>query len=286
MSDRYYIDCAAVLSQKQDRMFRSLGRRFLALSQRSKVLSKALSEPPADNPLSLVKFHSPLSVAGQPSSIIVRAERLKMRGMPVALELDDRGVHRGEPLWRLAEKLQRALGRPVRDTEILEWYERWVGRSSRIAKRLERASAEIRRLTPALNDAVAAMCGIRFALVMEADGLAEAVTICTLAMVKNRQERESIVIGFDGTSLRLNGGVSAACHGVRGAGGAVVKTIDLYRAISAAKTGDALYLVFNRKRWDIEIVRNGSSISNQRFAYYSRVTGGGSQHAHGIGGLT
>ena len=78
-------------------------RRYLSLARRERELQRAAraqhnharSAANADHPLTQIRFAPPLSVAGCSSPVVVRAEGLAHRRIPVAFERDEKGRHRG-----------------------------------------------------------------------------------------------------------------------------------------------------------------------------------------------
>jgi hypothetical protein len=93
-----------------------LRRRYGAAQQESRD----------QNPLAEIGFTSPLSIAGETSSfVIVRAEGMAVRNIPVAVDLDAKGKHLGTSMEEVREKLKES-GAPRTDADILDLYERYV----------------------------------------------------------------------------------------------------------------------------------------------------------------
>ena len=147
-----------------------LGRRYLSLCRRRRVLRAGVREAHlkamADSPLADVGFRPPLSVAGCASIIIVQAEGLAMEGVPVSLELDSRGRHRGMALGVVLDRLNRkaeASGvRPFTPTQVLEFYRSYMAacpkvldkhplpRFAKLPRLMERLRREMDRVQQAM----------------------------------------------------------------------------------------------------------------------------------------
>jgi hypothetical protein len=108
--------------------YQDLKRRFRELRKGWRRVKWQMT---GDNPLREVGFTAPLSVAGEDSRCIVRAEGLARSGTPVALEFDAQGRHRGAPIGEVIAKLEARFGRAWTVAEVLAAYDQLM-RSSRL----------------------------------------------------------------------------------------------------------------------------------------------------------
>src|SRR5438046_2728632 len=101
-------------------------RRYLILCRRERTIRAALKaaklEDKKNNVLSSIEFTAPLSVHGESSAVVVRAENMNLRKIPVALDLDEKGEHRGTSMETVRTRLV-AAETPMDDFAILAAYE-------------------------------------------------------------------------------------------------------------------------------------------------------------------
>jgi hypothetical protein len=237
-----------------------LGRRYLALCRRRRVLRRGVREAHLraihENPLADVNFRAPLSVAGCSSLTVVRAEGLALEGVPVAFELDARGRHRGTPLGVLLGRLNRVarLGNleAVTEEEALRLYRAYMAASPRLLPRhplrryaqlpalLERVRRQMEAVQegmlavyaardpgPSLEAAVTASMTLgtsRFMVFADRESLSEALAAAALG---EAIDSSGVVVAYSARAgLRINKRPVATAWG-RGEGMAVLRIDDL-----------------------------------------------------------
>jgi hypothetical protein len=103
-------------------------KRYLDLMSREKRLKRArmaaVKDALGSTPLAGIRdFRFPLCVADCDSLTIVRAEGLLLKKVPIAIDRDGSGGHRGFPLHEVMLRL-REQGYPgVTEIQVLDWYE-------------------------------------------------------------------------------------------------------------------------------------------------------------------
>ena len=244
-----------------------LARRYLSLLGRHRRLRRAVRQAHAEavhrSPLSDVNFRAPLSVAGCPSIVVVRAEGLAMEGVPVAFELDGSGRHRGTPLRALVGRLNRVarLGglEPVTEVEALGLYRAYMAASPRLLphhperryaklpgliERVRRQMGELQEAMLAvyaardpdmsLADAVTASIELdtsRFMVFADRESLAEVISDTLM------DPGRSVVVGYNPrTGLRINKQPVSTAWG-RGEGVAVLGWDDLASLLDGGGDG-------------------------------------------------
>lgn len=260
-SPKFYVRLArGLLRDRPD-----LARRYLTLCRRRRVLRRGVREAHLEalhkSPLSDVNFRAPLSVAGEASRVVVRAEGLALEGVPVAFELDARGRHRGTPIGVAVERLNRVARlanlAPVTAEEVLGLYRAYMAASPRLLPRhprkryaklpglLERAGLEMeatqermlavyaaRDPDPTLEAAVTASFALgtsRFMVFADRHSLADA-----LAAVPTGA---GVVVGYNPrTGLRVNKLAVEMAWG-RGEGVAVLRWEDLASLLDSLDDG-------------------------------------------------
>jgi hypothetical protein len=253
-SPKFYVRLARGLLRDRP----ELGRRYLALCRRRRVLRRGVSEAHLraihESPLGDVNFRAPLSVAGCSSLTVVRAEGLALEGVPVAFELDPRGRHRGTPIGVLVGRLNRVARlanlAPVTEEEALRLYRAYMAAAPRLLPlhplrryarlpywqervRLEMeavqeqmlAAMAVRDPDPSLEEAVAASVSLgtsRFMVFADRESLADAVMVADFGYASM-----GVVVSYSPQGgLRVNKRPVASAGG-RGQGMAVLRIDDL-----------------------------------------------------------
>jgi hypothetical protein len=128
---------------------RRIARRYLSLVNRRRILVKAMRRAERrarrETLLGQIPFTAPLSVAGCSSRVIVQAENMRTRGIPIAFELDDKKQHRGTSIDDAVQAVEVETGAAVGELELLELCEAYV-MASRIENNPQRRLARIPRL--------------------------------------------------------------------------------------------------------------------------------------------
>ncbi len=233
-----------------------LARRYLSIDARDRVFGREARRVRAaarrGNPLADVGFTMPLSVAGQDSSVVVRAEALLLAGIPVALERDARGRHRGTPLDELADALFAETGQPRGPLDVLTLYRDFARagspahlaahddpRVARIPRLRRRLRVERRRLEVELRRAVRTPDVARFAATVSTADLAVAV--------QPFRGRERLLLGFRDRQLCVQGRERFRAVSGHGTGLAVVRAADVWELLSHA--GTLLAFEFHEGGW-------------------------------------
>jgi hypothetical protein len=182
-------------------------RRYLLLCRRERLIrdayKQAVEATRQSNPLTEIGFAAPLSVHGEASYVVVRAENMTHRGLPVAFDLDEAGKHRGTPFDEVRRKLAEA-GAPRDDAEILKLYELYLKPVP--APKFQKAPAALARVTAERRRIEGLIISLldhpkyntrRFMVVVERDELAE-----VLARVQPAADRV-LIVSFAGPGKEL-----------------------------------------------------------------------------------
>jgi hypothetical protein len=185
-------------AQSARRLLEDAATRYQDLKRRSKQLRKGWRrvkwQMTRDNPLRAVGFTAPLSLAGEDSRCVVRAEGLAQVGTPIALDYDAQGRHRGTPIGEVIAKLEARFRRAWTVAEVLSAYEQLMRscrldalsshtltRYRKLPDLVARNRAERRRLKDLLDAATAAESldvdseEVRFSVVLDPNALHKAL---------------------------------------------------------------------------------------------------------------
>lgn len=214
-------------------------QRYLQVCRESRELRKALhaarDQARANSPLASIDFTAPLSVAGESSAVVVRAENMAFRKVPVALDLDEKGQHRGTPMEAVRARLMET-GQPRDDLEILMLYERYT-RGEPLPEEFNDYPARIKSLAEErklLEDLIVKLLDHpkyntrRFMVVVERGHLADVVE-----RIEPKPDHELIMsYGGEGKDFRINGNPMPVLMGEK-AGAETVYLADLCSVLAA-----------------------------------------------------
>ena len=197
---------------------RQVARRYLSLVNRRRILVKTMRRAERrarrETLLGQIPFTAPLSVAGASSLVIVHAEGLKRRGIPIAFERDEKNQHRGTSIDDAVQAVEVETGAPVGELELLAMYEEFMiaadvrnnpqRRLARIPRLIERIQSEARDLEEKMVNALRASDVARaepiFTVVL-------ARVLLTEAMDRSQKARKgrAVVVGCGKSGLAIDG---------------------------------------------------------------------------------
>lgn len=251
-----------------------LAERYLALRKRVKTLRRSESQIGAFSPLSQCGIKPPLSVAGESSDIIVRAEGLQLKGIPVFFDVDDEGRHLGFTIHEAQCKVVARWRQEVTPTQILDMYEELVSPEERakirdeIRKCKEEMAVLEKQIMEVMTDIDFKQTGRKLMAFPPANILYAAVNVAILNAIWKDRDWRSLVIAFHGDTLRVNGiRVAVGCG--KGGGSGVIRTEDIQAVLSTCQPADTIELDFRDSGWIATVHRpSGISTSGREFSYY------------------
>jgi hypothetical protein len=141
---------AHLLEDGPDTPYAPAAGRYFDLRRRHQVLSRAKKSMAYrafySNPLGRSGFKPPLSLADEGHALRETGKAMIRQGIPVAMERDEKGEHRGTPLADAGQEPQ----------EVLRHYPDLMRRHHTLHKHLTRATEELCRCERALACAIAA----------------------------------------------------------------------------------------------------------------------------------
>lgn len=210
LNKKFYLGIArSLLATGQ---YHGLAKRYISVLRRRRALKRGEQEALAlgrdDNPLTRICFTPPLSIAGQVGHrAAIEAEMMMKRGVPLATELDPRGLHRGTSLGDVTDQLRRRTGKDYNELEILNLYQAMMSGHPKLlqfhpTRRYRVIPALAKRLEGERNDLE---CRLHQAL-MSQDGriFAACVPVPALAGALDAGS-DSVVVGYAGSQLKVNG---------------------------------------------------------------------------------
>lgn len=190
----------------------SFAKRYLQTVRRRRVLKEGIQLAAADamrnNPLALISFVPPLSVAGCNSNVIVRAEKMRMDGVPIAIEKDGKNRHRGTPIDDVIDALHAETETLYGELHVLDMYRQSImGHPSRLQFHSEPRFRKIPRLLLRLDrERVDLEDVLRRVILKEYDDSLFTATVDALSLRSAIiDSRESVVVGCDGKQIRIDG---------------------------------------------------------------------------------
>lgn len=214
-----------------------LARQYIRIIRRGRILKRGIPEAQRyarlSNPLHEIRFRPPLSVAGvTDSAVIVRAENLAQLGVPIAMEFDARGKHRGVPLDEVVTAMEAETGQEWGPIGIMDLYRQLMSghpalietntepRYRKIPRLINRNAVRRAHIERQLTDAFQAEASPQstpiFTVLVARDVLAAALAGAT----------RPVVLGFGKAGLRFSGITLPHVWG-SGSGGAVLARRDL-----------------------------------------------------------